>query len=114
MRTLYQNILDRDPESQSAIDGWTQCTSSDGLATAIAGIFTSPEYTSRQLSTEASVEKFYLAVLGRLSDEGGKANWIGAVRGGMSLLTVAKGFVGSEEYRRKVQAGEAPHPIHWP
>lgn len=27
---------------------------------------------------------------------------------------VAEGFVGSQEYRQKVQAGSAPYPILWP
>lgn len=114
MRTLYQNILDRDPENQLAVDNWTRHTYNHGLAHTVGSIFTSPEYTAKHLSTEATVDKFFLAVLGRQTDEGGRVYWVEEIGRGMSLWKVADKFVGSEEYRGKVEAETAPHPIHWP
>jgi hypothetical protein len=32
VKTLYQNILDRDLESQAVIDGWTNHAHSNGIA----------------------------------------------------------------------------------
>lgn len=114
MRTLYQNILDRDPESHAAIEGWTREVYARGLAYAVGGFFTSIEYTAKGVSTEATVDKFYLSVLGRHPEAEGRAHWTEEIRRGMSLWTVAEKLVGSEEYRRRVAAEQAPDPIHWP
>ncbi|KDR71936.1 hypothetical protein GALMADRAFT_213432 [Galerina marginata CBS 339.88] len=65
IRTLYQNILDRDPESQTVVNLWTGQTYRHGLAYTISGFFMSDEYTGRALPKEVTAEKFYLAVLGR-------------------------------------------------
>jgi len=114
VKTMYQNILDRNPESQTVVDNWTRHTYAHGLAETLRCFFTSDEYRAKSLSTETTVDKFYLSVLGRQAEPGGRAYWIGAIRDGMSLHKVAEGFVGSQEYQQKVQAGTAPHPIHWP
>ena len=114
VKTLYQNILDRDPESQTAIDFWSRHTYDKGLARTIGSFFTSDEYTARCMSVEATVDKFYLAVLDRQAEPEGRTYWIGTIRSGMPLWKVADSFVGSNEYRQKVQAGSALHPIHWP
>lgn len=114
IRTLYQNILDRDPESQTAIDYWIRYTYEHGLASTIGGFFTSREYTARGMSPEATAEKFYIAVLGRQAEPGGREFYVNEIRTGMSLWKVADDFVGSREYRLNVQAGTAPDPIHWP
>lgn len=111
---MYQNILDRDPESQTVVDNWTRHTYAHGLAETLGCFFTSGEYRAKSLSTEATVDKFYLSVLGRQAEPSGRAYWIGAIRNGMSLHKVVEGFVGSQEYRQKVQAGSAPYPILWP
>ncbi|KAF8958106.1 hypothetical protein BDZ97DRAFT_1843299 [Flammula alnicola] len=114
VKTLYWNILDRDAESQAVVDGWTKHTYTNGLAQTLGGFFTSPEYTGRGLPTEVTVDKFYLAVLGRHAEAAGRAYWTEKISNGMSLLQVAEGFVGSAEYRGKVQAGTAPDPVRWP
>jgi len=114
VETLYWNILDRDSENQGAIDYWTRNTYSRGLAHTLGGFVTSPEYSVRGLPTEVTVDKFYLAVLGRHADAGEKAYWVDRIRDGMTLRQVAEGFVKSAEYRRMVQAGTAPDPVHWP
>ncbi len=114
VKILYQNILDRDPESQTVIDFWSRHTYDNGLARTIGGFFMSDEYTAKCMSVEATVDRFYLAVLDRQAEPGGRTYWIGKIRGGMSLRKVADSFVGSNEYRQKVQAGSALHPIYWP
>ena len=111
---MYQNILDRDPESQDAINWWTGHTYNHGLASTVGGFFTSHEYAAKGWSPEVTTEIFYLAVLGRQVEPVGREIHIRAIRNGVSLRKLANSFVGSEEYRGKVQAGTAPDPIHWP
>lgn len=114
MRTLYQNILDRDPESQEVLEWHARNTYTHGLANAVGGFFMSPEYASRGLSAEATVDRYYLSLLGRQPEAQGREYWVGEIQRGMTLWRVAEGFVGSEEYRRRVDAQMAPDPIHWP
>ena len=114
MRTLYQNILDRDPESHTVLEGSTREVYTRGLAYTVGRFFTSPEYTAKGLPTEITVDKFYLSVLGRHPEAEGKAHWVEEIRRGMTLWRVAEKFVGSEEYRRKVEADQVPDPINWP
>ncbi|KAF8805912.1 hypothetical protein BYT27DRAFT_7191823 [Phlegmacium glaucopus] len=114
IRTLYWNILGRNPENQLAIDNWTRHTYTHGLAHTVGSFFTAEEYTSKGMSTESTVDKLYLAVLGRQVTATGRGDWVERIRNGMSLWQVAEGFVDSAEYRGKVQAGTAPDPIHWP
>ncbi len=114
MRTLYQNILDRDPESHAVLEGSTREVYTRGLAYTVGRFFTSPEYTAKGFPTEITVDKFYLSVLGRHPEAEGRAHWAEEIRRGMTLWRVAEKFVDSEEYRRKVEADQAPDPIHWP
>ncbi|KIK01112.1 hypothetical protein K443DRAFT_122535 [Laccaria amethystina LaAM-08-1] len=114
IRTLYQNILDRDPENSEALESHTLNTYTHGLASTVDNFFMSPEYESRGLSTEATVDKYYLSLLGRQPEAQGKAYWVGEIQRGMTLRTVANGFVGSDEYHGRVRAETAPDPVHWP
>jgi len=118
IKTLYWNVLDRDAESQTVIDHWTHQTYTHGLAHTVSGFFIALRSTAygQGMSTEAMVDRFYLAVLGRQPKPGepGKVHWVRELRNGASLLDVANGFIGSPEYRGKVQAETRPDPIHWP
>jgi hypothetical protein len=98
MRTLYQNILDRDPEDQHAQEYHTGNTYARGLAHTIGCLFSTPEYQAKAMSTEATVDKFYRSVLGRRPDASERADYVERIRLGMSLLNVAQSFIASEEY----------------
>ena len=114
MRTLYQNILDRNPESPEALEWHARHTSAEGLASTVGVFFTSPEYVAKGLSTEATVDKYYLTLMGRQPETRGKVHWVREIQRGMTLLKVANSFVSSDEYRRRVNTQMAPDPIHWP
>jgi len=116
IKTLYWNVLDRDAESQAVIDHWTQQTYTHGLAHTVCGFFTALRSTAygQGMSIEAMVDKLYFAVLGRQPEVAGRLHWAAQLRDGMSLLEAANGFVGSDEYRGKVQAGTRPDSIHSP
>ncbi|KAJ7302022.1 hypothetical protein DFH08DRAFT_827019 [Mycena albidolilacea] len=49
--TLYQNILDRDPENQAVIYFHSEVAKDRGLRMAVTGFFTSDEYRAKDLST---------------------------------------------------------------
>jgi hypothetical protein len=114
IRTLYNNILDRHPESEAVIDYYTRYTHSKGLASTIGAFFTSAEYRAKSMSTAATVEKLYISILGRDSEPGGRVYYIRKLNRGMGLWEAVEEFVGSAEYRQKVQTGTAPHPVFRP
>jgi len=63
------------------------------------------------MSVEATVDKFYLAVLDRQAEPEGRTHWIGKIRSGMSLQwKVADSFVVPIKGAGRI--GTAP--IHWP
>jgi hypothetical protein len=105
---LYKNILDRDAESQEVIDDWTHRIHSSGVAHVIGDFFGSPEYRAKSMSTDATVDKLYLSLLGRSPEPEGKIFWVKELNRGMPLRDAAEGFVGSREYRQKIQAGTSP------
>ena len=115
VKTLYENVLDREPESQGVIDGWAANSDKNGLASTLKGFFNSPEYQGKNHSVEETVEKLYGSILGRQSDAGGKAFWVDQIKSGkMSLDQVIDGFVGSDEYKGDVAAGNKPNPAPVP
>jgi hypothetical protein len=114
IKTLYWNILDRNPESQLAIDNWTRNTLTHGLAHTVGSLFTTEEYASKEMSAEATADKFYLAVMGREAEPAEREHWAKRIRDGISLRKVPNYFVADLEYRAKVEDGRAPDPIHWP
>ncbi|MCE3602890.1 DUF4214 domain-containing protein [Massilia sp. P8910] len=52
---------------------------------------------------EASVSTLYSAALGRVADAKGLEFWMDAVRAGVSLESIAQGFLDSSEYKAKPQ-----------
>jgi len=48
----------------------------------------------------ASIERLYLAILGRPADDAGLRYWSTRVENGVSVVSVADRFVGSDEYRQ--------------
>jgi hypothetical protein len=107
--TLYMQILDR----QAEIDGfqyWAKDTIS--LGNIALGFITSGEYKTNSgvnwetLDVSGKVEQFYEALLGRSSDEVGKAYWVDAINAGMTFEQAAEGFIESIEMQGIYQAKE--------
>ena len=96
---LYNILLGRSAEPEGLSD-WTNKLST-GVSTSaeiVYGIAGSPEFNNRGLSNEEVVEKMYEAMLGRASDEGGKANWVNCLNSGMTVTGIVNGFSGSQEF----------------
>ena len=58
----------------------------------------STEYEKLGLSDADYVENLYIALMGRASDAGGKANWLNCLANGMTRDEVFEGFVNSAEF----------------
>ena len=58
----------------------------------------STEYENLGLSDADYVENLYIALMGRASDAGGKANWLNCLANGMTRDEVFEGFVNSAEF----------------
>jgi hypothetical protein len=58
----------------------------------------SAEMKNRNLSNGDFVEVLYNAMMGRPSDEGGKANWVARLDGGISRVGAINGFAKSAEF----------------
>jgi len=96
---LYKIILGRDAESAGLADWTNRLTSGTATSAEIVyGIANSQEFANRGLSNEEIVETMYQAMLGRASDEGGKANWINCLNSGMTVTGIINGFSGSQEF----------------
>ena len=52
------------------------------------------------------IDDLYRRVLGREADPGGRAGWLGAIRRGMRIETIAAAFYGSREYVQKAGSYE--------
>ncbi len=107
--TLYMHILDR----QAEIDGfqyWAKDTT--GLGNIALGFITSVEYKTNSgvnwetLDVSGKVEQFYEALLGRSSDEVGKAYWVDAINAGMTFEQAVEGFIDSVELSGIYQSKE--------
>lgn len=99
VKRLYQVILNREAE-EDGLNAWTKKLLA-GKATGaqiVAGFVESDEFTQRELSNEEVVEIMYQAMLGRASDEGGKAGWSKILNNGCSYLNIVNGFSGSVEF----------------
>jgi len=96
---LYTIILDRNAEEAGLTD-WTNklVTSKATSAEIVYGIANSQEFANRGLSNDQIVETMYQAMLGRASDEGGKANWLNCLNSGMTVTGIINGFSGSTEF----------------
>ena len=86
------------------LNGWCGyiLTSPNPKAAAIwvssAGFFGSAEFQRRNLPDAAFIEVCYETFLGRGSDPGGLAFWLGQMAGGMDRDTVLQGFASSAEF----------------
>lgn len=111
---LYNNVLDRDPDS-GGLANWTDRLESGAMTRAqvVRGFSDSQEFMN---DTEASalafsragsqagyaddVFRLYQATLDRAPDIGGFLSWTRALAEGTPLQQTAQGFVGSREFER--------------
>ena len=96
---LYTIILDRPAESAGLAD-WTNSLISGEKTSAdiVYGLANSQEFTGKNLSNDEVIERMYMAMLGRPSDEGGKADWLDAMANGCTVNGIINGFSGSQEF----------------
>ena len=97
---MYRVCLQREPD-EGGFEGWvTALKRGQGTGAWLAYSFLcSQEMTDRKLSDGDYVERVYEATMGRASDAGGKAAWVGYLEEGLSRKAVISGFVKSEEFR---------------
>jgi hypothetical protein len=110
VKTLYQNILDRDPENQAVIDGWTNYLRFHGVAATIGGFFNSDEFKAKNLPQEIIVDKLYYSILRCEGDVEGKNFWLGRLRYGEAIQIIINKFVANPGYSQKVLIGLVPPP----
>ena len=108
VKTLYRNILDRDLEDQASIDYWMNHFRFHGISSTISMLFTSDDFRAMNLSSEAIVDKLYSSILGREGEWDGKNYFIWRLNRGDPMKTIVDDFIGSAEYRKKVQRVNAP------
>ncbi len=96
---FYENVLDRDPDSEGFVDwvGRLNSGSADGAIIA-EGFFCSAEVAQRGWSDEEYLRKLYQTILGREADAAGLADWLGQLADGMTWRYALRGFVESAEF----------------
>ncbi|MCL2078766.1 MAG: DUF4214 domain-containing protein [Oscillospiraceae bacterium] len=95
---LYDKALQRLPDS-GGFKNWTDHLISGTPGSTVAyGFVFSTEMKNRNLANAAFVEVLYEMLLGRASDPGGKAHWVGRLNSGESRETIFAGFVNSVEF----------------
>jgi len=101
---LYVNTLQRQPDA-SGLNFWTNALMSKTHtgASAAHGFFFSQEMRGRGLNNSDFTEILYTTLMGRGSDAGGKAYWVGQLNSGVSREKVFAGFVNSAEFTRICQ-----------
>ncbi|MCL2080415.1 MAG: phage tail tip lysozyme [Oscillospiraceae bacterium] len=98
---LYEKALQRLPDAAGLRD-WTNRlkTGAESGGQVAYGFVFSREMISRGLSNDRFVETLYEMLLGRASDPGGKADWVGRLNSGTPRENIFAGFVNSVEFDR--------------
>ena len=93
---LYNDILDRPPDTQG-LNSWTQSLTSGQVSRPqLANLFfQSPEFANGGLN----IIKYYIAVLGRDPDFGGWQSWFTQYIQGLPLSTILAAFINSPEFQ---------------
>ncbi|MBO6213957.1 MAG: DUF4214 domain-containing protein [Lachnospiraceae bacterium] len=96
---LYVTTLDRDPDVAGMKDWVTKLTArtTDGAHCAW-GFYASQEMTNKNLNNADYVEYVYKGMMGRASDEAGKADWTSKLDNGVSYAYIIDSFARSTEY----------------
>ncbi|MBR3357311.1 MAG: leucine-rich repeat protein [Solobacterium sp.] len=100
VRRLYRLCFDREAE-ESGFNTWTTVLKNRSYtaARAVVGFFLSDEMKALDLEPEEFVERCYLVMMDRESDEGGMKTWSDCLDAGMSELFILSGFIGSGEFQ---------------
>ena len=109
VKTLYQNILSRDPDNEGS-SHWTNHTRFFGIASTIGGIFTCDEFQDKHFPHEDIVDKLYRSILGRECRGDERTDQVVRLSDGVSISTIVKELVGSDEYTQKAQLRAVPLP----
>ena len=96
----YEVFLSRGADP-GGLEYWTQrlIDRHENATGVIMNIMGSQEFLGRNMSSEDVVESLYLAMLGRGSDELGKAGWQEKLDAGCSESLIINGFGGSAEFQ---------------
>ncbi|HAF25885.1 MAG TPA: hypothetical protein DCG85_01075 [Lachnospiraceae bacterium] len=100
VRRLYRQCLNREPDEEG-LRYWKEKLVSKKItgANAGAGFFDSDEFKNSGLSDEDYVETLYKVMMGRASDNEGKAYWVKKLKEGVGRQGVYSGFAGSTEFK---------------
>lgn len=95
---LYENVLERYAR-EDEIASWVQELENGKSGAEVAyGFIFSEEFMNKKWSDSDYVERLYMSMMGRASDEGGKSNWVTHLNNGVSRLYVFRQFVNSQEF----------------
>lgn len=102
---LYTKVLGREGEADGVNDWINRIeTRSTTPEQAAMDFFNSQEFLQKGLGNEDYVETLYQTFMGRASDEGGKADWVGRLNQGTDRNTVLQGFSRSQEFGKIMQS----------
>ena len=110
VQRFYTNALGRGGDSVG-LNMYTGYLLNGGNATDLAlQFFSSPEFIARNLGNDARIDAVYGAMLDRVPDPTGKADWLASLNGGMSMQSFVSGLASSSEFLKLCQNyGIAPH-----
>ena len=96
---LYRLCLNRAPD-KGGLDYWVSALRKKEITAAdtVHGFFNSNEMLGLNLSNNEFVERCYLTMMDRSSDDGGRSYWLGLLASGKSRNFVLSGFVDSNEF----------------
>ena len=107
---LYNVCLNRQPDAGGLADWIGRLTRKEITGvTAAHGFVFSREFMNLNLCDEDYVEQLYKAFMGRNSDAGGKAYWVGNLKNGMTREEVFNGFALSVEFQNLCSKYEIAH-----
>jgi Domain of unknown function (DUF4214) len=103
---LYNNVLHRDPDLPGLASWTSSINSGSTRERVVTGFSESAEFINQTDSNAhiAQAYRLYGATLDRQPDAEGLAGWAGALDDGMTLNTIAAGFVNSAEFQSKYGA----------
>jgi len=104
VKGFFEYMLGRGSDADG-LKYWTEEITSGRLPGRQLGVafVTSPEFTSRQLSNADFVEALYKGILGRISEEQGKAYWVGMLAT-QSRAAVARDFANAGEFKALLES----------
>ena len=93
------DFLGRPPTKQERAAGVSALTGGQSRTSYLRALSTSDQWLT------GVIDRLYLDTLGRPSDPGGRAFWLGELRRGVSVARVAAGFYSASEYFQNIGGG---------